>query len=428
MAGILGAFNIGISGLQAAGGGISVVGDNISNSGTTGFKASRAEFQDVLATSLKGIDGGDQFGAGTKLAHIKPTFTQGNISRTENITDLAINGDGFFAIQAPFGPGFSRDGSFHFDKNGFLVNSDSYKVQGFPADADGNIQNKLTPVKLGNTTIPAQATETVKISMNLDSREENRIFDPLKPDDTSNFSSSMTVYDNVGTSRIITLYFNKEANNTWVYHAMVDAADAAGAGEDEKMIEMATGRLVFNDKGVLQEEITENNAFNFNKGAAPGQKIDFDFGDSITEGGTGLDASTQYGSESAVARHTQDGASAATLTSLSFNDNGILTAVYNNGKSRDLAQIAISKFENNEGLFKVGKNLYKESIKSGQAAYGKPGEAGRGEVFAKSIELSNVDLANEFIGLMNNQRNFQANAKTITTADQMLQEILNIKR
>ncbi len=427
MVGILGAFNIGISGLQAAGGGLAVVGDNISNAGTHGFKTSRAEFQDVLATSLKGIDGGDQFGAGTKLAHIKPLFTQGNIARTENITDLAISGDGFFTVNASFGRGFSRDGSFHFDKEGVLVNSDGFSVMGYKANSNGKITNQLKAVKLGNTTIPAKSTEDVNVMMNIDSREEIIKFDIKDPEDTSNFSTSLTVYDNIGTARLITLYFNKTANNAWEYHAVADGNDSEGAKGD-KPVEMAVGKLIFSDKGNLQEEIQVANAFNFNKGAAPGQKIKFNFGESIKEGGSGLDACTQYGSPSAVSRHTQDGASAATLTSLSFNDAGILTAVYNNGESRDIAQMAIAKFENNEGLFKVGKNLFKEGSLSGQAAMGKPGKSGRGEVLAKSVELSNVDIATEFIGLMENQRNFQANAKTITTADQMLQEVLNIKR
>lgn len=425
--GILRTFNIGVTGLQATGAGMGVIGDNIANSGTNGFKSSRAEFQDVLATSLKGIDGGDQFGAGTKLSHIKPIMTQGDIARTESITDIAINGDGFFQVDAPFGKGYTRDGSMHFNKDGQLVNPDEYKVLGYQANEKGEITNRLEPIKLGNTTIPAKATSDVNVNMNIDSRQDVKTFNPQDPENTSSFSHTITVYDNVGTARLVTLYYNKTANNNWQYHAMVDGADAEG-GQEGTMVEMANGTLVFNAKGQLQAEQPGQNSFNFNKGAAPGQQINFNFGESLSEGGTGLDATTQYGSDTAVARHTQNGASAATLTSLSFNDDGILTAVYDNGESRDIAQIAIAKFENNEGLFKVGKNLFKESKKSGQAAMGKPGESGRGEVLSKSIELSNVDIANEFVGLMTTQRNFQANARTLTTADQMLQEVLNIKR
>lgn len=424
---LLSSFNVGVTGLNAVGGGMSVIGDNIANAGTFGFKASRPEFQDVLSTSLKGIDGGDQIGAGTKLAHITPVFTQGNVKRTESITDLAVNGDGFFKVEAPFGEGYTRDGTFHFDKEGYLINADGYKVLGFQADEEGEITTKQGALRLGNTTIPAKATEDVGVNMNLDSRDIVKQFDPEKPEETSTYNNSVTVYDNVGTARLITLFFNKTANNQWQWHAMSDGEDVPG-GEPGKWVEQASGNLTFNSKGQLQEETTDLNSFNFNGGAAPGQQIKFDFGESITEGGTGMDASTQYGSKTTIARNTQNGASAAQLASLSFNDKGILTAIYNNGEARDVAQIGVAKFENNEGLFKVGKNLYKESRNSGQPTFGSPGDSGRGEVLAKSIELSNVDIAAEFVNLMTAQRNFQANARTITTSDQMLQEVLNIKR
>lgn len=425
--GILRSFNIGVTGLSATGAGMGVIADNIANAGTNGFKSSRAEFQDVLAVSLKGIDGGDQFGAGTKLSHIKPVMTQGDVTRTDSITDLAINGDGFFKVKAPFGDGFSRDGSMHFDKEGSLVNGDGYKVIGFQADDKGRITNMEGPIKIGNTTIPAQATKEATLRNNFDSRAPIKQFVPEDPDKTSNFSHSLTVYDNVGTARLVTFYYNKQADNSWKYRAMIDGNDAQG-GEAGKMYEQASGTLKFNDKGILQEEIVDSNSFNFNKGAAPNQVIKLSWGESLAEGGDGLDSTTQYGSESTIARSTQDGASAATLASLSFNDDGVLTAVYDNGESREVAQMALAKFENNEKLFKVGKNLYKESRMSGQPTIGKPGEGGRGEVLSKSLELSNVDIANEFVGLMTAQRNFQANAKTLTTADQMLQEVLNIKR
>lgn len=424
---ILTSFNIGVTGLNAAGSGMSVIGDNIANAATNGYKASRAGFQDVLARSLTGIDGGNQIGAGTKLAHVTPSFTQGNVQRTQSVTDLAINGNGFFEVDAPFGPGFTRDGAFHFNKDGYLITPDGYKIQGFVANDKGDITNKKGDIRLGNTTIPAKATENVGINMNIDSRDIVKQFDPENPDETSTYNNSLTVYDNVGAARLVTVYFNKAANNQWEYHVMSDGKDVPG-GEPGKLVEQASGTLVFNDQGRLQEEQESLNSFNFNNGASPGQKIKFDFGKSITEGGDGLDATTQYGSKTSIARNTQDGSSAAQIGSLSFNDSGVLTAVYNNGASRDIAQIAVAKFENNEGLFKVGKNLFKESRRSGQAAVGKPGEAGRGDVIAKSIELSNVDIAQEFVNLMTAQRNFQANARTITTSDQMLQEVLNIKR
>ena len=426
--GILRSFNVGVSGLNAVGQGMGVISDNIANAGTTGFKASRAEFQDVLATSLKGIDGGDQFGAGVKLAHIKAMMSQGDIARTDNITDLAINGDGFFKINAPFGHGFSRDGSMHFNKDGELTNSDGYQVLGFQADADGKITTKEDPIKIGNATIPADATSKVDMRLNLDSRSfVTKEFDIKDPDGTSNFNHSLTVYDNIGTARLVNVYYNKEEDASWNYRVLVDGKELKG-GVPGEMTEAANGKIKFNENGILAEETVGKNEFNFNNGAKQGQEIKFDFGRSVKEGGDGVDAITQYGSGSSVQRHQADGNSAGILKSLSFDDAGILTASYDNGISRDLAQIAVAKFENNEGLFKVGKNLFKESRKSGQPTTGKPGDGGRGEILSKSLELSNVDIANEFVSLMTSQRNFSANAKTLSTADQMLQDVLSIKR
>lgn len=426
--GLLSSFNVGVSGLHAAGSSMTVIGDNIANSGTFGFKKSRAEFQDLLSNSLKGIDGGDQIGSGTKLAHVTAQYSQGNIQRSDNITDLAINGNGFFSVNTPSGRGYTRDGAFHFNKEGFLINADGYTINGFQPDANGEISSKTGPIRVGNPTVPAKSTSKVAITMNLDSRSAVKQFNPADPDNSSNFNSSLTIYDNIGTQRVVTMYFNKLADGQWEYHAMVDGKDAAG-GKEGTPVQMANGTISFNQNGQLQQVTESSNSFNFADGASPGQKVNFDFGESIAEGGDGTKSTiTQYGSQSSLARHTQDGYSAATLTSMSFDDDGILIAAYDNGVMRNLGQVAVAKFENNEGLFKMGKNLFKETKKSGQAAIGKPQVDGRGQILAKSIELSNVDIADEFISMMNAQRNFQANTKTITTTDQMLQEVLNIKR
>jgi len=426
--GILNSFHIGVSGLKASGDGMSVIGDNIANAGTTGFKKSRAEFQDMLARSLKGIDGGDQIGNGVKMAHVAPMYIQGVTQRTENVTDLAMDGDGFFKVAAPFGHGYTRDGAFHFDKKGNLVTSDGYNVQGFQANNKGEIINKLGDIKLGNPVMPAQRTTKVDVTMNLDVRDKVVPFDINNPEETSNYNTALTVYDNVGTARLVTLYFNKTGINTWQYNAAIAGSDATGNIPEDQMVIMGKGTLSFSDKGFLQKETSLQNSFNFNNGAKQNQEIKFNFGKSLDEGGDGLRAATQYGSESTVNRHTQDGHSASNLASMSFSDKGILSAVYSNGEVKDLAQIAIAKFPMNEGLFKVGKNLLKETRSSGEAAVDKPGLGGRGTVLAKTLELSNVDIASEFVDLMVTQRNFQANTRTITTTDQMLQEVLNIKR
>ena len=180
-----------------------------------------------------------------------------------------------------------------------------------------------------------------------------------------NYSSSMTVYDSVGTPRLVTMYYNKLESGNWEYHAVVDGKDAQG-GEDGKLVEMASGRLVFNQEGALQEEVSNSNNFNFPEGAIQNQVIKFNWGDSIAEGGDGSTASTNYGTASTTARHTQDGYSAATLSSLTFNDDGILSAVFSNGEAIDVGQVAVAKFENNEGLYRLGKNMFKESKSSGR--------------------------------------------------------------
>ena len=315
----------------------------------------------------------------------------------------------------------------HFNKEGELVTGDEYKVLGFTVSDDGKITRKTGPITLGNSTIPAKPSSKINLMMNLDSRANAQQFDIKRPDDTSEFSTSLTVFDNVGTERLVTLYFNKTVDGKWDYHATVPGEDAKNGVKGE-IVEMAKGTLDFDQSGRLKSETSSLNAFNFNKGAAPNQKIDFNFGKSLDEGGTGYEGMTQYGSDSSISRHTQDGYAAATLGSLSFDDDGILSASYTNGIQKDIAQISVAKFENNEALFKMGKNLFKQTRKSGEASLGTPGTDGRGQVLSKSVELSNVDIAQEFIGLMNAQRSFQANTKTITTADQMLQEVLNIKR
>jgi len=412
--------------MNAAGGGMSVAGDNIANAGTTGFKASRAEFQDLLSVSLKGVDGGNQIGSGARLAHVKQVFNQGDITRTDNSTDLAIHGDGFFTIDSNLGRAYSRDGSFYFSKDGQLVNADGYKVLGY-SFKDGKPTNKLEAISLDATTVPAKATEKLSIMMNLDARDLSaKNFDIKDPDSTSNFANSVVVYDNVGTERLVNLYFNKVDNNKWEYHALVDGKDAEG-GKPGEMKEMANGTITFNDKGVLQEVSEGNSSFDFNNGAAGGQKIKFDFGKTLKDGGDGFRASTQYGSGSSISSHGQDGNSAASLSSISLNDKGILSAVYDNGDRRDVSQVSIAKFENNQGLFKLGKNLFKESRESGEASIGRPEESGRGEILSRSLELSTVDLAAEFVNLMTLSRNFKANTKVITTADDMIQEVLKLK-
>jgi flagellar hook protein FlgE len=426
--GILSSLYTGVSGLAAQGEALGVVGDNIANANTTGFKASRAEFQDIVAKSLKGILGGNQIGRGTKIGAVNPILVQGNVDATEKVTDLAISGDGYFKVKGSDGDSFTRDGSFHFDRDGYLVTNDNQRVQGYEADESGKVINKVADIKFPRALIPAKGTTELKFDLNLDSRmEPNKTFNAKDPYATSHYSTGAEIYDSQGNKHLVTFFFNKTADRTWEYRGLVDGKEVSN-GEEGAMSEVIKGKLNFTVDGKLDSQEVLESQFNFKGGALQDQKIKINFGDDIQSGGKGLDGTKQYGKESDLITWSQDGAAAGTITSLSFSDEGILTALYSNGEARDLAQIAVAKFENPEALFKVGNNRLKESRDSGEASLGAAGRAGRGKLFAKSLERSTVDLAAEFVNLIQNQRGFQANAKTITTTDELLNEVIQLKR
>ncbi len=425
--GILSSMYTGITGMAAQGEALSIYGDNIANANTTGFKVSRPEFQDVIAKSLKGLLGGNQIGRGTRLAAVNPIFSQGSIVQTESATDLAITGDGFFVLDGIDGQSYSRSGAFHFDKDGNLINVDGYKVQGFQADENGKVTSKMGSIAVNRTVVDAKKTGKVDLFMNLDVRADKaKQFDPNRPEQSCHFATGVTVYDSTGAAHVVTLFFNKTDDNVWTWRAMAKGEEVVG-GQKDTMVEQAQGRLVFDTDGRLKEQVTDRSGFNFTKGALPDQEIVFNFGESKDQGGQGLQV-TQYGTNSEAYKTIQDGSTAGTLAGLSFNDDGMLTAIYSNGQNINLAQLALAKFENPEGLFKMGQNRYRESRLSGQATIGAPQTGGRGSVSSKTIESSTTDIASEFISLMNAQRNFQANSRVISTADEMMQEVLNLQR
>lgn len=426
--GILSSLYTGVSGMTAQGEALGVIGDNIANANTIGFKASRAEFQDIISKNLKGILGGNQIGRGVKIGAVNPILSQGNVDATEKVTDLAISGDGYFKVKGSDGESFTRDGSFHFDREGYLVTNDNQKVQGFSTDEKGNIVNKLTDIKFPRALIPAKATKELKLDLNLDSRmEATKKFDIKDPYSTSHYSTGVEMYDSQGNKHLVSFFFNKTADREWEFRGLVDGKEMVG-GEEGLMSQACMGKLKFTVDGKLDSQELTESSFNFKGGALQGQQVKINFGDAIQEGGKGLDGTKQYGKNSDLISWNQDGAAAGTITGLSFNDDGVLTAVYSNGQAADLAQIALAKFENPEAMFKVGNNRLKESRDSGAASMGGPGAAGRGKLFAKSLERSTVDLATEFVNMIQNQRGFQANAKTITTTDELLNEVIQLKR
>ncbi len=425
--GILSSLYTGISGLSGQGEALGIYGDNIANASTIGFKTSRPEFQDVIAKSLRGLLGGNQIGRGTRLAAVNPIFSQGSILQTESSTDLAITGDGFFVLNGADGRSYTRNGSFHFDKEGKLINADGFRVLGFQADDQGKVTSKLGEISIDRTVIDAKKSSEVKLFMNLDLRsDKNTIFDPTRPEQTSHFGTGVTVYDTAGTAHICTVFFNRTEDGIWTWRAMVKGEETTNGVKDQ-LVECATGKLMFDTDGRLREQQIDKSSFNFNKGALPDQYITFNFGDDKTHGGTGLQV-TQFGTTSETYKTLQDGYTAGSLAGATFNDDGTLTAIYTNGENVNIAQIVLAKFENPEGLFKMGQNRFRESRLSGQGTMGAPQAGGRGRISSKTIEASTTDIASEFINLMTAQRNFQANTKIISTSDEMLQEVLNLKR
>jgi flagellar hook protein FlgE len=356
-------------------------------------------------------------------------LSQGNLDATENATDLAISGDGYFVARGSDGQSFTRDGSLHFDKDGFLITNDNQRIQGFVPDSEGKISSRMEDIHLPKAITPAKATKRIDINANLDSRADvTQTFNAEKPSETSSWATGVEVFDTQGNKHLMTMYFNKTADRQWEWHGMCDGKEVSG-GKEGKMAEVAKGRLTFTVDGKLDTQQVQNTNFTFTGGALPNQKIDISFGDAITTNkGKGLKGTVQFGKESDLMAWSQDGSAAGTITNMSFSDQGVLSALYSNGETKDLAQICLAKFDAPERLYKVGNNRFKESHDGGTPAIGVPQQGGRGRIYAKSLERSTVDLAMEFVNLIQNQRGFQANAKTISTSDELLGEIIQLKR
>lgn len=416
----------GISGLNAHQAAMSVIGNNIANVNTAGFKASRASFSNILSQNLSG---GGQIGRGVKLQSVTPMFTQGSFQSTSSVTDLAIDGNGLFIVENASGKYYTRAGQFSFDSDGNLVSVDGSKVQGYEIDASGNKTGGLADISVAATSSSPKATSSVTMAVNIDSREDiPAAFVASDPEATSNFSSSVTVYDSLGTGHLSTVYFRKASENNWEWHALVDSGEITG-GTSGTMEETANGTISFDTNGALDTETITSSGFDFTGGATQNQSISFDFGTSITtDSGSGLDGTTQFASASSTNYQDQDGYSSGSLQSISINSEGVITGLFSNGAAKDLYQVALSSFKSPNSLTSIGGNMFAESKDSGLPIIGVAGTAGFGKVTSSSLELSNVDLSQEFVNLITVQRGFQANSKIISVGDELLQDLVNLKR
>ncbi|MCC6748490.1 MAG: flagellar hook protein FlgE [Deltaproteobacteria bacterium] len=421
----------GVSGLSSNAEAISTTGDNITNANTIGFKRSRSNFEDVLARSVGG--GAGDVGIGTRIANVQKMLTQGAMLGTGQATDLAMKGDGFFVVKGNVGgvagQFYTRAGQFVIDKDGYLVNQQGLRMQGYGVDAQGNLRRQVSDVQIPTAQIPPGATSQVSLVANLASSATTptTAFSAANASAGSNFSTQVTVYDSLGQAHAVNVYFRREAGaGAWSWHAVSDGADLTGgtAGTPQ---EIATGTLAFDTQGRLQSAATTSSAFNF-VNAVQGQAITFNFGDPIGSGGTGLRGMTSYASPSATTFIDQNGYASGSLAGISIGSDGIISGVFSNGLKRTVGQVLVADFQAPEEMQRIGGNLWTETAQSGQAMVGEPGSGGRGGIVSGALEQSNVDLAQEFVDMITYQRGFQASSRTITTADEMYQEVLSLKR
>ena len=413
-------FQTGLSGLTSASQNLDVIGNNIANASTVGMKSSTAEFSDLVASAM-GEGSENTPGIGTTVSTIAQNFTQGSINITGNNTDVAISGNGFFQVTKSDGTtAYTRDGQFQLDKNGNIMTSSGAYLMGYPTDINGNTTSTTTQ-KLQIPTgapIAANQTATITASLNLDASAPTATTTtaPLQ------YGTSVTAYDSQGVAVPVNLYFVKSDTDTWnVYNSATAAttdvstgATAAGAAGSSIF------QMTFNTDGSLKTPTTAQSITLQSPNPNVGTNGAFT---------ASLDVSkaTEYGTSFAVSSLTQDGYTAGQFSSLSIDNQGIITTTYSNGQTLESGgMIALATFRNTQGLSPTGDGLYQETYKSGAALLGEPTVGNVGSLQAGAVEESNVDLTSELVNMMTAQRNYQANAQTIKTQDQIMQTLVNL--
>jgi len=460
----------GISGLGTLGNAMQIIGDNISNVNTIGFKGATFTFQDLLSQATATMSGTSQVGRGVALGDIYSSFEQGSFESTGNTTDLAIGGQGFFPVRESGSDNlyYSRAGNFRFDREGYLINPEGYVVQGWELDASGDDIGSITDIVLDSFTSPPVASSTVTVVTNLDSDATSNVVDlsaawdgdnaagTYMADTSYEYQSTVKVYDSLGSTHDITLYFDPSGTaGQWEYIAVCNPTEdmrAGAAGDDLGLL--ARGSITFSSSSgnITDLDMYLNDGTGFSAIAETPDAAGFlnfqpDFGTGLTDiqfdigtrdstggaagGPTWVNDSlttTQFARSSTTTFQAANGYGAGDLQGVNVDVDGVITGVYSNGELIPLFRVALAKFQNINGLNKEGGNLYTETRESGDAITNRPGTNGLGSIAPNSLEQSNVDIANEFVKMITTQRGFQANSKIITVTDQMLSELINLKR
>ncbi|RQT47494.1 flagellar hook protein FlgE [Burkholderia cepacia] len=408
----------GLSGLSGASNALDVIGNNIANANTVGFKSSTAQFADMYANSVA-TSTNTQIGIGTRLNSVEQNFGQGGITTTNSSLDVAINGNGFFQMSNNGVTTYSRDGTFQRDKNGFIIDSQGRNLMGYAANTGGVINTAQTvPLQAPTTNLAPTATTKISAQFNLNSQDTVPTKKPFSATDntTYNYSTSIQVYDSLGGSQAVNMYFVKSAAGTWEAYAGVQG----GATND-------LGTVTFDSSGAIQSTTTGTPAtpttslgqFQFTvpntDGSATPQNLTLD-----------LTGTTQYGGKDGVNNLAQDGFASGTLTTYTIGTDGKLTGNYSNGQTAVLGQIALANFNNPNGLVNLGGNQYVESSASGVPQISAPGSTNHGTLQGSALESSNVDLTSQLVNLITAQRNYQANAQTIKTQQTVDQTLINL--
>lgn len=402
-------FRLALSGLNAASTDLSVTANNIANSGTTGFKSSRAQFSELFAVSAQGVSN-IAIGNGVRVAQVAQQFTQGNIDSTGQSLDMAISGQGFFTLSDKGALTYTRAGAFQVDRDGYVVNSNNYRLQVYPPTSTGFNTGALSDLRLVTSESPPAATTKVEMVANLPASANVPVNAPFNTADPAsyNHSSSTTVYDSLGAAHTATAYFSKTAvANQWEQRLYIDGAAVGGV---QVMQFSNTGAITAPANGQITYP-----AFAPGNGAAP-INLQYDFG-----------KATQYGSAFTVNSVTQDGYTTGRLIGIDTAATGVVSARFTNGVSTSLGQIAMANFANPNGLQQLADTNWAETFSSGQALKGTAGDAGLGLIQSGALEASNVDMTAQLVNMITAQRNFQANAQMISTSDAITQTIINIR-
>jgi flagellar hook protein FlgE len=406
-------FSIALTGLEANSVALDTIGNNLANLNTTAFKNQTTSFSDLFYQNIGNTGSGNalQMGLGTQVAGTTTDFSQGSLSTTTNSTDMALNGSGFFVVDRGGLEQLTRAGNFQLDQSGNLITNTGDGVMGYAA-ANGtvNTNTPLTTLQVPvDATQAAQATQNFGITANLDAATAVG----------GTFSSTITMYDSLGTSHAATVNFTKTADNTWNYAISLPAGDATGTPVNN------TGTLKFSSSGGLLLPASNVAGISF-PGLSDGAN-DMTFNWNLYNASGSPQVGQTVGTSTATAS-TQDGFASGSYNGFSVDSVGVISASFSNGQTQTVGQIAVASVTNVEGLTIDGGNNYQTSTSSGAASVGAPGAGGRGSIEDDTLEQSNVDISTEFANLIVAQRAFEANSKTVTTFDTVTQETINMIR